>query len=71
MSPKPNALRLAKNYRRRLSAILKQPVQVTLFGSQARGDAVPGSDIDLFVVLPQSGKSHVGHRPQYCLGNRL
>ncbi|MDO9130501.1 MAG: nucleotidyltransferase domain-containing protein [Anaerolineales bacterium] len=57
MSPKPNALRFAKEYRRRLSAILKQPIQVILFGSQARGDAVPGSDIDLFVVLPNLEKA--------------
>jgi uncharacterized protein len=26
-------------------------VQMMLFGSQARGDAVPGSDIDVLVVL--------------------
>jgi predicted nucleotidyltransferase len=30
-----------------------QPEQVILFGSQARGDARPDSDIDLLVVLPQ------------------
>ena len=29
------------------------PVRIVLFGSQARGDAVPGSDVDLLVVLPQ------------------
>jgi len=57
MSPKPNALRLAKEYRRRLSAVLTQPVEVTLFGSQARGDAVFGSDIDLSVVLPNLEKA--------------
>lgn len=27
------------------------PVEVYLFGSQARGDAVPDSDIDLYIVL--------------------
>ena len=30
-----------------------RPVRVVLFGSQARGDAAPGSDVDLLVVLPQ------------------
>jgi predicted nucleotidyltransferase len=30
-----------------------RPVRVVLFGSQARGDAAPGSDVDLLVVLPE------------------
>jgi predicted nucleotidyltransferase len=29
------------------------PLQVILFGSQARGDANPDSDVDLLVVFPQ------------------
>ena len=29
-----------------------QPVRVILFGSAARGDMTPGSDIDLLVVMP-------------------
>ena len=57
MSPEPNALRLAREYRRRLSVVLKRPVRVTLFGSQARGEAMSGSDIDLFVILPNLEKS--------------
>jgi uncharacterized protein len=32
-----------------------QPDQIYLFGSQARGQAGPGSDIDLLVVVPNSG----------------
>ncbi|MEW6547372.1 MAG: nucleotidyltransferase domain-containing protein [Bacillota bacterium] len=30
-----------------------QPLQILLFGSQARGDASPDSDVDLLVVLPR------------------
>lgn len=43
--------RLAEHYGERL-------VEVVLFGSQARGDAVPGSDIDVLVVL--KGPVHPG-----------
>jgi uncharacterized protein len=32
------------------------PLQVWLFGSRARGDARPGSDWDLLVVVPDSTK---------------
>jgi predicted nucleotidyltransferase len=31
------------------------PDQIILFGSQARGSAGPGSDVDLLVVMPFSG----------------
>ncbi len=31
------------------------PEQIILFGSQARGDAGPDSDIDLLVVMPVEG----------------
>lgn len=37
----------------RLSA--KKPLKVILFGSRARGDFEPGSDIDLIVVLDKEG----------------
>lgn len=31
------------------------PDQIILFGSQARGTAEPGSDVDLLVIMPVSG----------------
>ena len=32
-----------------------EPLQVILFGSHARGEAGPDSDVDLLVVLPEVG----------------
>ncbi|MBI2941204.1 MAG: nucleotidyltransferase domain-containing protein [Chloroflexi bacterium] len=34
------------------------PVRVILFGSRARGDARPDSDVDLLVVLPHGADKH-------------
>jgi predicted nucleotidyltransferase len=31
------------------------PDQIILFGSQARGTALPGSDVDLLVIMPVTG----------------
>jgi uncharacterized protein len=34
------------------------PEKIILFGSQARGDAGPDSDIDLLVIMPMEGCKH-------------
>ena len=56
-SASASALKLAASYHKQLLKVLGQPVRVVLFGSQARGDAVKGSDIDLLVILPSLEKA--------------
>ena len=39
--------------------------RVTLFGSLARGDAVPGSDVDLLIILSNADKPWKNRIPHY------
>jgi UTP:GlnB (protein PII) uridylyltransferase len=50
-------LQLAKELHRQLENILDEQIQVTLFGSQARGESTDESDIDVLVILPNLEKS--------------
>jgi predicted nucleotidyltransferase len=56
-SLKKQASSTAGLIRRMVSRIVKRfgPDKIILFGSQARGDAKPDSDVDLLIVMPVSG----------------
>ena len=45
--------RIAREFRRRLSAIAPI-VDLRVFGSRARGDAAPDSDLDVFIELEEA-----------------
>ena len=49
--PAPTEAHVQEATNRLVSAF--RPVRVVVFGSYARGDARPGSDMDLLVVLPE------------------
>ncbi len=55
MDPRTEAA-LAEIIRRIVEAV--HPDQIILFGSQARGDAGPDSDVDLLVVAPSDEPPH-------------
>jgi len=50
---------------RRLARKRPEIQKVILFGSMARGDAVPGSDVDLLVVLSESRSSFLERISRY------
>jgi hypothetical protein len=53
-----------------LAEIYPEIEEVWLFGSLARGDAVPGSDADLFIILGDSQipflNRSVRYQPDFC-----
>ena len=54
---------LAKRYAAKAKEVLgDQIVSVALFGSVARGQAGPGSDINLFVVLQEASSGMLSRR---------
>jgi len=53
---KNNALALAETLRNRLVETLGEPLEVILFGSQARGEATDESDVDVLVVTSKLDK---------------
>jgi predicted nucleotidyltransferase len=55
MLPDRNSERFIDQIRERLVAELN-PIRIVLFGSRARGDYGPDSDVDLFIVM-DSGKT--------------
>jgi len=52
MASPPNLKKILNEYRQRLTKILGADLDsVVLFGSQARGDAILGSDIDILCIM--------------------
>jgi len=56
ISQQADILELSEKLRDRLSGVLKDHLEVILFGSQARGEATEESDIDVLVVVPKLDK---------------
>jgi len=52
---------------RRLARARPEITKVMLFGSLARGDAVPGSDADLLVLLSKSDRQFLDRMSSYVL----
>lgn len=59
------ALRKLKSAVHRLARERPEVLRVLLFGSMARGDAVPGSDADLLLVLRDSKRPFLDRIPLY------
>lgn len=61
--PTPSAAHLKTAVERLVTAF--RPLQIRVFGSYARGEAHPGSDLDLLVVLPR-----VAHKREAAIAMR-
>lgn len=66
--PTPGPQHVAEALARLVPAV--RPLRVVVFGSVARGDARPGSDLDLLVVLPDGTDRREGtHAIRRLLGD--
>ncbi len=54
---------------RRLAGDKPEISKIILFGSLARGDAVPGSDADVLIVLSTSRRRFLNRIPEYTLSD--
>lgn len=61
----PAVVRATERAVARLAKERPEVQRVILFGSLARGDAVPGSDVDLLVVISASDRSFLERIPLY------
>ncbi|MBI2849953.1 MAG: nucleotidyltransferase domain-containing protein [Chloroflexi bacterium] len=58
-------IQAVKRAARRLASARPEIKRIVLFGSLARGDAVPGSDADLLIVLDGSRRRFLDRIPLY------
>jgi predicted nucleotidyltransferase len=62
---RPAVLEATRKAVRALARRRPEVQRVILFGSMARGDAVPGSDVDLLMVLSECNQPFLDRIPRY------
>jgi predicted nucleotidyltransferase len=62
---RPAVLEATRKAVRALARRRPEVRRIILFGSMARGDAVPGSDVDLLVVLSECDEPFLDRIPRY------